>query len=68
MITTLIVTDAFCASPVSVELSPMVAKSTFVSPLAADQQISAVLTLPLSDPAGAADFVRRRNQLVLVNS
>lgn len=42
---------------VSVELSPLVAKSTFVSPINRDQQISVVLALPLSDPKGAADFV-----------
>jgi subtilase family serine protease len=40
-----------------VELSPLVTKSTFVSPVDRSQQISVVLTLPLSDPKGAADFV-----------
>ena len=39
------------------ELSPLVAKSTFVSPVERSQQLSVVLTLPLSDPKGAADFV-----------
>jgi subtilase family serine protease len=41
----------------TVELSPLVAKSAFVSPVDRNQQISVVLTLPLSDPMGAADFV-----------
>jgi subtilase family serine protease len=41
----------------TVELSPLVNKSTFVSPVDRNQQISVVLTLPLSDPKGAADFV-----------
>jgi subtilase family serine protease len=41
----------------TVELSPLVAKSTFVSPVDRNQPISLVLTLPLSDPTGAADFV-----------
>jgi subtilase family serine protease len=61
-ITTIIAGDAFCAAPVSVEISPMVGKSTFLSPVAGDQQISVVLTLPLSDPAGAADFVQHVSQ------
>ena len=41
----------------AVELSPLVTKSTFVSPVERSQHISVVLTLPLSDPKGAADFV-----------
>src|ERR1700757_3090158 len=41
----------------TVELSPLVARSTFVSPVDRNQQLSVVLTLPLSDPKGAADFV-----------
>jgi kumamolisin len=40
-----------------VELSPLVAKSTFVSPVDRNQQLGVVLTLPLADPKGAADFV-----------
>jgi kumamolisin len=35
----------------------MVAKSTLISRLDQTQEISAVLSLPLSDPLGAADFV-----------
>jgi subtilase family serine protease len=61
-ITTIVAADAFCAAPASVEISPMVGKSTFLSPVAGDQQISVVLTLPLSDPAGAADFVQHVSQ------
>lgn len=58
----MIAADAFCAAPASVEISPMVGKSTFLSPVADDQQISVVLTLPLSDPAGAASFVQHVSQ------
>jgi subtilase family serine protease len=51
----------------TIELSPLVAKSTFLSPVDQSQQLSVVLTLPLSDPQGAADFVdhvsRRGNPL-----
>jgi subtilase family serine protease len=42
---------------VTIDLSPMVAKSTLISNLDRGQEISAVLSLPLSDPRGAADFV-----------
>src|SRR5260370_12924931 len=52
----LIKTDAF-GQTATVELSPLVAKSTFISPVDRNQQISVVLTLPLSDPKGAAEFV-----------
>ena len=41
----------------TVELSALVAKSTFVSPVDRNQQLGVVLTLPLADPKGAADFV-----------
>ena len=49
---------AFGQQAVTVELSPLVAKSTFVSPVDRNQQISVVLALPLSDPKGAAEFVQ----------
>jgi subtilase family serine protease len=42
----------------TVELSPLVAKSTLLSPVEQGQQISVILALPLSDPQGAAEFVR----------
>ena len=48
--------DAF-GQTATVELSPLVTKSTFISPVDRNQQISVVLTLPLSDPKGAAEFV-----------
>jgi len=46
----------------TVELSPLVAKSTFVTPLDRNQQISVALTLPLSDANGAAEFVQHVSQ------
>jgi subtilase family serine protease len=49
--------DSAFGQTATVELSPLVAKSTFVSPVDRNQQLSVVLTLPLSDPKGAADFV-----------
>jgi subtilase family serine protease len=42
----------------TIELSPVLAKSTLLGSLDQTQQISVVLTLPLSDPLGAAEFVR----------
>ena len=53
----LIQPDNVFGQTTSVELSPLVAQSTFVSPVDRSQPISVVLTLPLSDPKGAADFV-----------
>jgi subtilase family serine protease len=46
----------------TVELSPLVAKSTLVSSLDRNQQISLALTLPLSDPKGAEEFVQHVSQ------
>jgi subtilase family serine protease len=42
----------------AVELSPLVAKSTLLSAVERNQPISVILALPLSDPQGAAEFVR----------
>ena len=42
-----------------VDLSPIVGKSTYLSPADAQKQISVILSLPLGDSAGAAEFVRR---------
>jgi subtilase family serine protease len=42
----------------AVELSPLVAKSTLLSAVDQNQPISVILALPLSDPQGAAEFVR----------
>ena len=41
-----------------VELSPLVAQSTVLSAVEQNKQISVILALPLSDPQGAAEFVR----------
>jgi len=46
----------------AVELSPLVAKSTLLSAVERNQSISVILTLPLSDPQGAAEFVRHVSQ------
>ena len=40
-----------------VDLSPMVGKSTYLSPADTQKQISVILSLPLGDSAGAAEFV-----------
>src|SRR5260370_11568419 len=53
----LITPDQAFGQTATIELSPLVAKSTFISPVDRSQQISVVLTLPLSDPKGAAEFV-----------
>jgi subtilase family serine protease len=42
----------------TIELSPVLARSTLLGPVDQNQQISAILALPLSDPQGAAEFVR----------
>jgi subtilase family serine protease len=42
----------------AIELSPLVARSTLLSAVEQNQQISVILALPLSDSQGAADFVR----------
>ena len=41
-----------------IELSPMVAKSTFLSPADPAQEINVVLSLPLGDATAAAEFVQ----------
>jgi subtilase family serine protease len=42
----------------TIELSPLLAKSSLLGRLDQSQQISVVLTLPFSDPQGAAEFVQ----------
>jgi subtilase family serine protease len=42
----------------AIELSPLVAPSTLLSAVERSQPISVILALPLSDPQGAAEFVR----------
>ncbi|MBV8212896.1 MAG: S8 family serine peptidase [Verrucomicrobia bacterium] len=42
----------------TVELSPLLAKSSLLGAVDQNQQISIVLTLPLSNPQGAAEFVQ----------
>jgi subtilase family serine protease len=51
-------TQLFAASQFTINLSPTLAKSVLVSDANATQKITVVLTLPLSDSRGAADFVR----------
>jgi subtilase family serine protease len=41
----------------TIELSPVLARSTLVGPVDQNRQISVILALPLSDPQGAAQFV-----------
>jgi subtilase family serine protease len=51
--------NALPATAASVDLSPMVGKSTYLSPVDAEEQISVILSLPLGDSAGAAEFAQR---------
>jgi subtilase family serine protease len=46
------------AEMTTVELSPLVAKSTYVAPVDKDKEIGVVLVLPSSNPKGLADFVK----------
>jgi subtilase family serine protease len=47
------------AAPNTVEIAPLVAKSTFLAPADTKQEIGVTLCLPLSDRKGAAEFARR---------
>jgi len=49
---------ALVAEVTSIELSPLVYKSTLVAPLEGSQEISVLLALPSSDPAGLAAFIK----------
>jgi subtilase family serine protease len=42
----------------TIELSPVLTRSTLIGPVDQNQQISVILGLPLSDPQGAAEFVQ----------
>jgi subtilase family serine protease len=50
---------ALLAAPTTIEMAPLVAKSTYLAPLDTNQEIGVTLCLPLSDPKGAAEFERR---------
>lgn len=47
------------ATGATVNLSPVVAKSTLIYPLDSAKQINVILALPLGDPTGAAQFTQR---------
>jgi subtilase family serine protease len=47
------------AGAATIQLSPMVAKSALLSTVDSQKQISVILSLPLSDGKGAAEFVER---------
>jgi subtilase family serine protease len=51
--------SALFAAPTTVEICPMVTKSTYLAAADANQGIGVTLCLPLSDPQGAAEFARR---------
>jgi subtilase family serine protease len=51
--------NALPATATNVDLSPMVGKSKYLSPVDAEKQISVILSLPLGDSAGAAEFAQR---------
>jgi subtilase family serine protease len=46
-------------SGATIQLSPAIVRSTLLSPVDSTEQINVILSLPLADPQGAADFVRR---------
>jgi subtilase family serine protease len=47
------------ARAATIQLSPMVARSVLISTVDSEKQISVILSLPLSDGKGAAEFVER---------
>src|SRR5260370_30043549 len=47
------------AAPNTIEISPLVTKSTYFAAVDANHEIAVTLCLPLSDPKGAAEFARR---------
>ena len=53
------VTGSLAAKAATLELSPMVATSKLLSTVDQEKQISVILSLPLSDSKGAAEFVQR---------
>jgi len=55
----LLASSALFAQKNTIELSPLVARSSVISPMDPQTQISVALVLPLSDAIGAADLVRR---------
>ncbi|MFY9984003.1 MAG: protease pro-enzyme activation domain-containing protein [Chthoniobacterales bacterium] len=55
----LLAPDRLSGGITTIDLSPLVPKSTLVGPLDKEQQISVVLVLPLSDARGAASFVQQ---------
>ena len=50
---------ALFAAQNTIEMAPLVAKSTYLAPLDTTQEIGVTLCLPLSDSKGAAEFERR---------
>lgn len=54
----LFASDALVAGVTNIELSPLVYKSTLVAPLEESQEISVLLALPSTDPAGLAAFIK----------
>jgi kumamolisin len=52
-------TVSLSARAATIQLSPMMAKSALVSAVDSQKQISVILSLPLSDGQGAAEFVER---------
>jgi subtilase family serine protease len=54
----LVVADQTFGQTRTIDVSPVLARSTLLGPADQNQQISVILALPLSDPQGAAAFVR----------
>jgi kumamolisin len=58
LLLTLVVPGQMFGQAKTIELSPVLARSTLLGPVDQHQQISVLLALPLSDPQAAAEFVR----------
>src|ERR1700730_12883415 len=54
-----LVSGSLSAKAITIQVSPMVAKSALLSAIDSQKQISVILSLPLSGGKGAAEFVER---------
>jgi subtilase family serine protease len=55
----LLISEPLSAAITSVELSPLIYRSTLISPVDSNKQIGVVLALPSSDPAGLTTLVEQ---------
>jgi subtilase family serine protease len=62
-VSVVLASGSLSARAATIQLSPMVAKSAWLSAVDSQKQISVILALPLSDAKGAAEFVERVSNL-----